>query len=131
MSVKNLGKLTPVKSFKVAQTVDPARIGYYAFQGFDVAGGYLYFYEGEGNENSVSSGASNAYVSVFNMDGIIVKEKTKVQAISNLDDLDNYGITNTGYMEAEGIKIKNGAIYLGFASKSTDEKRRANILVYR
>ncbi len=131
VSVKNIGKLTPVKSFKVAQTVDPARIGYYAFQGFDVAGGYLYFYEGEGNENSVSSGASNAYVSVFNMDGTIVKEKTKVQAISNLDDLDNYGVTNTGYMEAEGIKIKNGAIYLGFASKSTDEKRRANILVYR
>ncbi|SHE64542.1 Ig-like domain (group 2) [Mariniphaga anaerophila] len=131
LKVKNLGKLTPVSFFKVSQSVSPEKTGYYAFQGFDVADGYLYFYEGEGNENTVSSGPSNAFVSVFSMDGTLVKIKTKIQAISDLNDLEKYGITATGYMEAEGIKVKNDGVYLGFASKSTDDKRKANILVYR
>ena len=33
-------------------------------------------------------------------------------------------------MEAEGIKMKNGSLWLGFASKSTDDIRRANIFRY-
>jgi hypothetical protein len=45
--------------------------------------------------------------------------------------LNQYGITATGYMEAEGIKMKNGILYLGFASKSTDNLRRVNIFQFR
>ena len=37
-------------------------------------------------------------------------------------------------LEAEGIKVKNGTLYLGFASRKMegkDDKRLANILIYR
>jgi hypothetical protein len=43
-------------------------------------------------------------------------------------------MTDRGYMEAEGIKVKNGTLYLGFASRKMegkDDKRLANILIYR
>ena len=52
---------------------------------------------------------------------------------SDLDALANLGITASGYMEAEGIKVRNGKLYLGFASrdsKTDGSKCRANIFQY-
>jgi hypothetical protein len=129
VSVKNLGCLTLLGSFELYPATNAGQTNYYPFQGFDIGDSSLYFYEGEGNNND-GMNLSIAYVTVFDMKGNVVKDRTRVEAISNLYDLDNFEITSTGYMEAEGIKIWDGSLYLGFASKSYDDKRRANILKY-
>ena len=132
INVKDLSKLKPLAKFSVPPSQNKSQLNSYAFQGFDISDGKLYFYEGEGNNNTIASGPSNAYVTVFDyMQGIPLSKRAKVLAIDDLNKLNFYGITATGYMEAEGIKMKNGNLYLGMASKSTDDKRRANILIYK
>ena len=44
--------------------------------------------------------------------------------------LASQGLTSTGYMEPEGIKFYDGMLYCGFASRSTDDVRRAVVLQY-
>lgn len=132
INVKNLSELEPIASFTVSPSTDKNKINSYAFQGFDIEDGKLYFYEGEGNGNKKENGPSNAYVTVFDyMTGKEISARTKVVAISDINNLDKHGVTATGYMEAEGIKMKNGILYLGFASRSTDDIRRANIFNYK
>ena len=132
INVKDLTNLTPISTFTVAPSNNKTQLNSYAFQGFDISDGKLYFYEGEGNDNKIENGPSNAYLTIFDyMEGKVVSERAKVNAISNIADLNKFNITATGYMEAEGIKMKNGILYLGFASRSTDDIRRANILQYR
>ena len=132
INVKDLSNLTPISTFSVAPSNNKAQLNSYAFQGFDISDGKLYFHEGEGNGSIKSNGPSNAFVTIFDfMEGKVIGERTKVNAISDIDNLNKFNITATGYMEAEGIKMKNGVLYLGFASRSTDDKRRANILQYK
>ena len=42
------------------------------------------------------------------------------------------GITESGYIESEGVKIRRGKLFLGFASQSKKDgnRRRANIFQY-
>ena len=132
INVKNLGELEPIASFSVPPSNNKSQLNSYAFQGFDIADGKLYFYEGEGNGNKKENGPSNAYVTVFDyMEGKPISERTKVMSISDISNLDKHGVTATGYMEAEGIKMKDGVLYLGFASRSTDDVRRANIFQFK
>lgn len=132
VQVKDLGDLNSIASFKVQPSNDYTKLNSYDFQGFDVEDGKLYFFEGEGNGNDIANGPSNAFVTVFDyMNGKEISERAKVGGIASILDLDNFGITQTGYMEAEGIKMKDGVLYLGFASRSYDEKRRANIFIYK
>lgn len=132
INVKDLTDLEPISSFSVPPSNDKSVLNSYAFQGFDISDGKLYFHEGEGNGNKKENGPSNAYVTIFDYtEGKVISERTKVNAISNIDDLDKFNITSTGYMEAEGIKMKDGVLYLGYASRSTDDRRRANILQYK
>ena len=132
INVKDLTNLTPLSTFSVPPSTNKAQLNSYAFQGFDISDGKLYFYEGEGNGNIKSNGPSNAFVTIFDfMEGKVIGERAKVNAISDIDNLNKFNITATGYMEAEGIKMKNGVLYLGFASRSTDDIRRANILQYK
>ena len=132
INVKDLSKLTPLAQFSVPPSQNKNQLNSYFFQGFDISDGKLYFYEGEGNNNTIASGPSNAYVTVFDYNsGLQISKRAKVMAIDDLNKLNSFGITATGYMEAEGIKMKNGNLYLGFASKSTDDKRRANVLIYK
>lgn len=130
VQVKNLSWLTPLGSFGIGPGESNEQLNFYSFQGFDIAEGYLYFLEGEGNDNTGVL-PSNAYVTVLDINGNIIFGRTSVKAISNISELSNFGITATGYMEAEGIKVKNGVLYLGFASRSTDNLRRANVLRYK
>jgi hypothetical protein len=130
IQVRNLGRLTSSGSFGIAPAKNDEQVNYYPFQGFDVADGYLYFYEGEGNDNTGVL-PSRAYVTIMDLKGNIIYGRTAVQSISDLSLLNQHGITATGYMEAEGIKVKNETLYLGFASKSTDNLRRANIFHFR
>jgi len=129
LKVKDLGSLTPIASFSVDPGESNEKFNYYDFQGFDVDNGYLYFYEGTGNDNTGVL-PSIAFVTVLDLNGNILYGRTNVKAISSIPDLNSFHITATGYMEPEGIKMENGILYCGFASKSTDDKRRANIFKY-
>ena len=40
------------------------------------------------------------------------------------------GLTTTGFMEPEGIKLHDGVLYCGFASRSSDDIRRVAVLQY-
>lgn len=97
-------------------------------QGHDIKNGYIYLYEGAGNNNDGKK-ASTAVVTVIDFKGNLVGRKS-VAAIADLSKLTAQGLTSTGYMEPEGIKIFDGILYCGFASKSTDDVRRVAVLQY-
>ena len=86
------------------------------------------YYEGEGNDNN-GAAASTAWVSLMDFNGTLAWRES-VAAITDLGSLSSFGLTATGYMEPESLKIKNGTMYLGFASKSSDDIRRVAILQY-
>lgn len=130
VNVRDLSPLTPLGKFNILEGgSDDNAVGHYDFQGFDIKDDRIYYYEGEANNNDGKQN-SNAFVTVFDFKGNIVRLRTRVAAASDMNLLATEGITTTGYMEAEGIRINNGKIYLGFASKSTDNIRRAVILQY-
>lgn len=131
----DLNQLKPLASFSLPKGTDPENsINSYSFQGFDVAGDYVFFYEGDGNKNDPNNGSSNAYITVLDMNGKIVAKRSKVAAISNMQQLEQAGITKTGYMEAEGIKVVGKQLFIAFASRGivhgNDDYRRANIFAY-
>jgi hypothetical protein len=133
---RDLSKLTPLGSFVLPKGADKTQVNSYSMQGFDIDGGrHIYFFEGDGNGNIASNGPSNAFITVFDLNGKVVRPRTRVMAISSITDLDQAGITNTGYMEAEGIKVKGNQLYIAFASRRNpadyDDYRRANIFLYQ
>lgn len=130
----DLSKLTPLGHFNIPvgrdQQTDPNSLH---FQGYEIdAGGHIYLFEGNGNVYNISRKASLAYVTVYDIHGNIVHNRTKVAAIADRGLLEKEGLTNSsGYMEAEGITIKGNQLYLGFASYQEKKNyRRANILKY-
>ena len=129
IKARKLDQLTPVGQFTVNTGKTEDELGYYDFQGFDCTNGIIYFYEGIGNDNDGKT-ASVAYVTLLDLTGAQAYPRMKVGAIADMQALTTAGITSTGYMEAEGIKMKNGALWLGFASRSSDNIRRANIFRY-
>lgn len=132
---KDLSLLEPLGNFQIEKGHNTAiDINSLAFQGYDIDGSrHIYFFEGEWAGTSGEVGLAQAYVTVFDLDGSIVKKRSKISAISQIDELEKARIVNSsGYMEAEGIKIKGNQIYLGFASyKEVENYRRANILTYK
>ena len=125
----DLTSVTPIGSF----TTSIPGIGnlcQYDFQGFDVQDGLLYFFEGEAVNKQPKS---IAFVTVLDMTGRIVVPRTRIQAIEDEAALVAAGICGSdakGYMEAEGIKMKHGNLYLGFASHGPGAKRWANVFRY-
>ncbi len=128
--VRDLTKLTPLGRFGIPKTGadHTTDISSYAWQGFDVDSGKIYYFEGEG---TVADGSA-AYFTVFDFAGNIVERRVGVAAASDRNALSQFGITESGYMEAEGIKVHGDKLYLGFASRSKNDgdKRRANIFQY-
>lgn len=98
-------------------------------QGFEIKNRRIYHYSGGGNNNDGAE-ASVSTVTVFNFDGKVLDQR-RVMAVASMEDLKNQGITDTGFMESEGIKIYGDYLYLGYATKnSTDTKRYVTILKY-
>jgi len=133
---RNLLKLNPVGWFAVPKGNNIATdVNSYSFQGFDINGDYIYFYEGVGNSNNADNGPSTAYVTVFNVQGKLIRPRTKVMAIADIATLNAANITRTGYMEAEGLKVRDNKLYIAFASRSkpsvADNYCRANIWMYK
>lgn len=124
-TVRDLSELRPVATIVLPKG---GAVGSVNMQGFELKNGRLYYYEGEGNDNN-SAAASTAWVSLMDFDGTLAWREP-VAAITDLGTLSSFGLTSTGYMEPESLKLKNGTLYLGFASKSSDDIRRVAILQY-
>lgn len=116
-------KVRPLGQFKIVRQEGVS------WQGFDVCGDIIYQMQGNGNENDGLS-QSNGYLLVFGIDGTEVLPRTRVGALADLGKLSDMGITDTGYMEPEGVKVRNGALYCGFASKNSANVRRGTIFKY-
>ena len=71
------------------------------------------------------------YLTVRNIKGDLIERRTRVSAINDMVALDKFGLTDSGYMEAEGVKIIRGVLYLGYANKNLANKRYATILQYK
>lgn len=104
----------------------------YSHQGHEVAGNYVYFYEGNAVETGADSFESKAYVTVFNYSGKIVVPRTRSGGRRRpRPGLAAAGLTTTGYAEGESLKVRGGKLYLGVACRDgSSSNRRANILVY-
>ena len=125
ISARNLAALTPVASIKLNGGV----LGNGANQGFEIHGNRILHMSGTGNDSTPGS-PSTATLTVLDFRGNILGSY-QVGAVSSLADLNAFGITDTGFMEAEGVKIYDDVLYLGFATKhSADDKRMVTIFKY-
>lgn len=131
VNVKDLRMLTSLSEISFqgqAAAAGPDEISYYDWQGFDLSDGLLYWLEGEG-----STSGSLAYLTVMDCYGNTIEDRTAVAAASDKTAVASLGITSTGFMEAEGVKVHNGHLYIGFASRDAvndKDRRRANVLLY-
>lgn len=131
VELRDLSDIAPIVSFGVSPGAHEGLLNSYSFQGFDINADKIFFYEGGGNDNVLANGPSKAYLTVLNRKGFAIGKRTPIKAISDLTLLNTFGITATGYMEPESLKMKDGVLYLGFASRSTDDRRLANIFAYK
>lgn len=114
IKARNVLKLTPVAEIGTPNKgKTPDDICYYAWQGFDVYDGKVYFVEGTAVKNM---GGSRAALTIWNYDGTLYEPRSFVRVVQNASDLSRFGITETGAMESEGVKAWNGNLYLGFNS---------------
>ena len=114
IKARNVLKLTPVAEVGTPNKgKTPNDICYYAWQGFDVYDGKVYFMEGTAVKNM---GGSRAALTIWNYDGTLYEPRSFVRVVQNASDLSRFGITETGAMESEGVKAWNGHLYLGFNS---------------
>ena len=115
-------------------------IQYYDWQGYDVHGNRLYYSEGQSNYNlsnphSFFTGVSYAYITVFDIaTSKVVEERTKVAVISDKDTTSAIGVSVTGTLEAEGVKVYGDKLYLGFTARMRvdgNTQHYQNIFVYK
>ena len=123
VQARNCTRVKPLGQFQIK------RESGVSWQGFDVCGDVIYQMQGNGNNNDGVS-ASNGYLLIFKIDGTPLLARTRVGALLDLKKLSDMGITDTGYMEPEGVKIRNGAMYCGFASKNSANVRRGTLFKY-
>ncbi len=105
----------------------------YSHQGHEIYGNYIYFYEGNAveDENFPDTFQGVGYMTMFNYIGDVVVPRTRITALSDTEVQKSLGITQSGYVEPESFKVKDGEIFLGFASRDdASSLRKANILRY-
>jgi hypothetical protein len=129
---KDLRRLQPVAAFTLAHGTDPLTdFCSYPFQGFDIDGHYCYLFEGAGNGNKPTNGPSHARLTVTTLRGEVLYWRLPLEAYSDRAGLAACNITDSGYVEAEGVKRKGDRLWVGAASRClTDAIRRANVLCY-
>lgn len=126
----DLRRLTPLGEFGIP-TDRSHGINTWAWQGFEYYDGLVYFFEGTSAKKGM--GNSKSALTVFGMDGSIVERRTEVRIAGSPEDLTRFGITETGTMESEGVKVWKGALYLGFASGGYrgEKTLRCNVFKYK
>ncbi|MBQ9462825.1 MAG: hypothetical protein IJU68_04120 [Bacteroidales bacterium] len=125
VNARNLGALTPVINIRL----NGGALGTGSNQGFEIYGDYILHLSGPGNDDTPGK-PSVATLTVLDLKGTVLG-RYNVGALSSIEALTLAGITDTGFMEAEGVKIYDDVLYLGFATKhSSDEKRMVTIFKY-
>ena len=128
IQARDLSKLTPVYKFRMPFNYVP--------QGYDYHHNKIYFMRGDGAEEEERvAGTNKNWARVYYISP--QTGKTLVQEdlpwVDDIAMLKSEGITDLGYFEPEGIKVKDGIIYFGFASKDAGKspERRINIFKYQ
>jgi hypothetical protein len=116
-------KVEPIGSFTIARTSGVS------WQGFDVTEDRFYQAQGNGNNND-NVAPSAGYILIFKHDGTVVQPATLVEALNDMSGLNTAGLTDTGYMEPEGVKIKDDVMYCGYAAKNSQDERRGAIFKF-
>lgn len=124
---RNLLKLTPL--FKCQMPFNSVA------QGYDYHHNKIYYLRGDGAEDEErKAGTNKNWATVYYISPRTGKQLVKVDVpwVDDVNLLNSEGITDLGYFEPEGIKLKDGLIYLGFASKDagSSPERRVNIFKY-
>ena len=103
-------------------------------QGYDWHHGKIWFLRGAAAEaEDVAAGTGKNWATAYLIDCTGKKLTTaSVPWVDDLGLLAAQGLTDLGYFETEGIKIKDGVLYLGFASRDAGSSpaRRVNIFQY-
>jgi hypothetical protein len=128
VKARNLANITPVLKFQMPFSYVP--------QGYDYHHNRLYLMRGAGAEpEAVAAGTGKNWARIYMINPYSARVVTQVDVpwVINLSLLKSEGFTDLGYFEPEGIKFKEGVIYLGFASKDTGSSpaRRVNLFKYR
>ena len=141
IKARNVGSLTPLSSFTLkilSSTSDFSQTHSSSYQGHAIAGEYIYWYEGNAYEKKSGSGVydnSQAYLEIFDYTGKRVVPRTRVAAVSDVENLTALVNLNTNlYCEAEGVQVKGDHLYLGIVTHKagmTSKNRVATILEYK
>ena len=137
--VRNLERIKPLGSFSLPDTyltVGPYTEPYSCHhQGHAVDAERIYWYEGLVRKSSSGKyDASVSYLEVFDYNGNRVMERQKVAALSDFAGITSLLNSHENlYVEAEGVQIKNGTLYLGMLTHiagANSGNRLATILKY-
>ena len=120
--VHNLSSITPITVITLPST---GVVGTGGNQGFELHAGRIYHYNGAGNSNDRVTPCTSI-VTVFDFKGNVVARK-QVMAVYDMDALEECGITDSGFMESEGIKIYDGTLYIGYATKKLETDGKASL----
>lgn len=117
--------LTPVANIRL----NGGMLGTGANQGFAIHGDTIVHFEGIGNDDNPAL-PSTSSITVLDLSGKILGHYD-IAALADKTKLNELGITDTGFLEAEGVKIYDDILYLGYATKhSADNKRMVTIFKY-
>lgn len=137
VSCRDLTSLTPVARPKFLKNGFGAEGDrYYDWQGYEVHKDRLYYADGQSNY-SISGdaksydGLSHSYVTVFDFSGNVVEERTQVAIVSDREKLEAMGISCLGYLEAEGLQVHDGKLYLGYTVRGVEMDNPDNKLFHQ
>ena len=123
IKARDCTSVTPLGTFHVDREVfdNGSKV---SWQGFDISDGKVYQAQGNG---FADGNPSVAWLQVRKIDGTVVLPLTKIAAIDDLEVLNSVGLTDTGYMEAEGVKVLNDCVMVGFANKNSENVRMGTL----
>ncbi len=125
---RNLYKLMPVCKFKMPFNNAP--------QGYDYHHNKIYLMRGAGVEpEDLAAGTGKNWARIYLISPNTAKTLVQVDVpwVQNVDLLNSEGFTDGCYFEPEGIKLKDGYVYIGFASRDagSSPERRVNLFRYK
>ena len=126
IKARDCTKVNPIGHFVIPREnyIDGTQV---SWQGFDIHDGLIYQAQGNGHEDGTPS---PGWLQIRGIDGSTILPLTKIAALEDVGALKDAGITDIGYMEPEGVKVRGDYLYLGFASKKADGVRMGTIFRY-
>lgn len=125
---RNLSRLTPIYKFQMPFNNAP--------QGYDYHNNKIYLMRGAGVEpEDLEAGTGKNWARIYLISPDTAKTLVQVDVpwVQNVALLNSEGFTDGCYFEPEGIKLKDGFVYIGFASRDAGSSpaRRVNLFKYK